>query len=153
MSKNILQSIKNSNERYGKVMGYIKPELSEQPTIREMMKRIRKLNEGLDEPRTLSQAEIDREKEKMLNYFANENVNIEFDEFKVHDNGVLLTGKIDNLIFSYQVVNDDPNLCKAEFNYNGINPSDPDNDKIIKMAQQYYSDFYKYWRDNELQVN
>lgn len=152
MKNNILDKITQTTDRYGRVMGYKTQPLQEM-SMRDMMGVMRKLNEATDGARTLSQAEIDREQEKMLNYFQDDNVNIEFQPLEVYDNAVFWAGKINGqLLFSYIVAPDEKDK-KVDIKYlDGFDPTNPDNDKIIKKVQAYFNDFYKYWRDNELQI-
>lgn len=155
MSKDILQQIsdrtKKFEQHYGDFGAKKKP--IKEMSVREMMGVMRKINEE-DTQRSLTQSEVDREHEKMLNYFNDDNVDIKFEPLQVYPNAVFWSGSIDGqLLFAYKVAPDEKD-SGVEIKYlDGFDPSDPDNDKIIKKVQAYYNDFYKYWRDNELQMN
>lgn len=162
MKKDIQQRLKDitdTTKRYGQVMGYDKQPVKEM-SIREMVNAMRSLNENVpatvanNNPRSLTQAEIDREQEKMLNYFADDNVDIQFQKLDVYDGGVFWGGTIDGqLLFAYSVTPDEQNSGVDIKYLDGFDPADPDNDAVIKKVQAYYNDFYKYWRDNELQID
>lgn len=146
---------KYSFGRFDKFMGIKDKTQIKEMSVRDMVGIMRKLNEDIDNAnKSLSQSEIDREEEKMQNYFQNNNVNIQFEPLIVYSNGVFWGGTIDGqLLFTYSVTPDEA-TSKVDIKYlNGFDPADPDNDEIIKKVQAYYNDFYKYWRDNGLQLD
>ncbi len=157
MSKDIFQQISDRTKKFEQHFGdFDKKKVPiKEMSVREMLSITRpKLNE--DAERSISQAEIDREQEKMLNYFADDSVDIQFKHFIVKPNAVFMSGTIDGqVLFAYTVAPEETNDTKGvQVEYlDGFDPSNPDNDKIIKKVQAYYNDFYKYWRDNELQLN
>jgi len=123
-------------------------------TMRDMLGKMRKidkpiqsLNEDVQNDLTTN---IDRksEEQKMANYFEENNVTIEFGDFKVMGNGVILTGTIDAQIeFAYKVTPQEES-SGIEVNYlEGFEPQDPENEVVIKKVESYYDIFYKYWRD------
>lgn len=154
--KDILKLISDKNKQFEK--RYSSPTPLQQPpkeiTMREMLACTRrKVNEEIQ--RTISQAEIDREHEKMLNYFADDEVNIQFKDFLIKPDAVFMSGIIaDAIMFAYTVsssVSSPEEGCKIEY-LDGFDPANPENDKLIKKVQAYWNDFYRYWRDNELQL-
>jgi hypothetical protein len=158
MSKDILKLISDRNKRFE--YRYGDPKSNQQPvsemSMRDMLALTRpKLNEN-DQPRQITQAEIDREHEKMLNYFAEDEVDIQFQDFLVKPDAVFMSGKIgDGILFAYQVspsAMSQEQGCRIEY-LDGFDPSNPDNDRLIKKVQAYWGDFFKYWRDNELQLD
>ncbi len=152
MRGNILDQITDKTKQFEKRYSF---EPKKQPvkemSMREMLGKMRVLNE--DQRRTISQAEIDREHEKMQNYFADDGVDIQFQDFDIEPNGVFMSGTIDGqLQFAYKVTPQERD-SKAEVNYlDGFDSTDPDNDNLIKKVQNYYNDFKKYWIENELQL-
>ncbi len=151
MGKNVFNTVNNSSKRFEKLMGYTEKKSIKEMSVREMIGVMRNLNEDImNSNKTLTQSEIDREQEKMLNFFQDQNVDIKFEPLVVYDNGVFFGGTIDNqLLFTYSVT-----TSKVEIKYlDGFDPADPDNDEIIKKVQAYYNDFYRFWRDNALQLD
>lgn len=153
MKGDILQQITDRTKNFEKKIGFGAKPVIKEMSMREMLGVMRKkVNEGTD--RVVTQAEIDREHEKMLNYFADDNVDINFTEFEVYPNGVFMGGTIDGqLLFAYKVASEEKDSGVQVKYLDGFDPSDPDNDAIIKKVQSYYNDFYRYWRDNELQLS
>jgi hypothetical protein len=151
--QNIEQTVKRFNDRFG----YEKKKPLKEMSVRDMMGIMRKLNEDINalSDGALSGAELDREQEKIKNYFANENVNVEFKEiFVKKDKGVIAYGSVDDQLFFYYTVSSDAKESGVQLEYlDGFDQRNPNNDKIVKMVQQYYNDFYKYWRDNTLQLD
>jgi len=156
MRKDILQQIADRTKKFEQHYGEFgnKKKVVKEMSVREMLGVVRKaLNED-DAPRAVNQTEIDREQEKMLNYFADDNVDIQFEPLQIYPNGVFLSGSIDGqLLFAYKVAPEEKDSGVEVKYLDGFDPSDPDNDKVIKKVQAYYNDFYKYWRDNELQLS
>ena len=155
MKGEILQQITERTKNFEKRYGFEPKKPTKEMSMRDMLGVMRKkVNENLDQTRNLTQAEVDREQEKMLNYFQDDNVDIQFEPLNVYSDGIFWGGSIDGqLLFAYKVTPDEK-TSGVEVKYlDGFDPSDPDNDKIIKKVQSYYNDFYKYWRDNELQIS
>jgi hypothetical protein len=155
MGKSIFDQISDRTKRFEERGGFGTPTNKLQDmSMRDMLALTRpKLNE--DVARTISQSEIDREHEKMQNYFADDNVEIEFKDFMVKPDAVFMSGIIDGqILFAYTVASQETQDNKGvQIEYlNGFDATNPDNDQIIKKVQAYYNDFYKYWRDNELQL-
>lgn len=152
MNSSILDRISERNKKYEQRLGFVKKQPIKEMTIREMLGSMRKLNE--DQPRTISQSEIDREHEKMQNYFAEDGVNITFQDFAIRPDAVFMSGTIDNDIqFAYEVSQDHLKMEPGDLHYlNGFDSTDPENDKLVKKVQDYYNTFKQYWIDNELQL-
>jgi hypothetical protein len=124
-------------------------------TMRGMLGKMRKLkedtNNGLGQKKTTPFDEK-REEEKFLNYFNNNQINVEFIPIEIYDNRVFWGGTIDGqLQFVYKVTPNE-NTSGYELNYlEGFDKNNPENDDVVKKIQNYYDDFYKYWRDNVIQ--
>lgn len=155
MSRSILDQITDRAKRFEDRFGIKETNQRQDMSMRDMLAITRpKLNEDI--ARSMSASEVDREKEKMQNYFADDNVEITFNDFAIKHNAVFMSGTIDGQIeFAYVVSPEESiNQKGVQLNYlDGFDPTNPDNDQIIKKVQAYYNDFYKYWRDNELQLN
>ena len=95
--------------------------------------------------------EIDKEEEqeKMNKYFSEPNVAIEYRDFLVKSDEVLLSGTINNAIEFVLVASADNNSEDVTVNYlDDFQAQDPKNEEIIKKLNDYHHDvFYKYWRE------
>lgn len=139
-------------------------------TMRDMLKKTRKLNEDFEQEQTQQNQEqepvnaepvkrtnkatsFDREKEErgFRNFFSNLMVSVNFIELEVFDDLITWGGTIDGMIqFMYSVTNDEA-TSGTDFNYlEGFSPDNADNDELIKRIESYYDIFYKYWRENGL---
>lgn len=125
-------------------------------TMRNMLGKMRNLQKLKEEPQIKHTTSLDqREQEnKMKQFFAQNNVTIEFEPLEVYDNGVFWAGTIDGQLgWTIKVTpHEDSSGIDVEY-LKGFDAQDPENEEIIKKLQHFYSDFYKYWRDNELQDN
>lgn len=154
MKGNILEQITDKTKQFEKRYSFEPKKPVKEMSMREMLGKMRNLNENI-EPE-VSPAEIDREKEKMLNFFANDNVDINFENFQVQPQGVFLSGLVgDQIQFSYTVT---PKITTkdqgVQLNYlNGFDANNPENDKLVKKVQDYYDTFSNYWIENQLQLN
>lgn len=152
MGKDILKQITERTQKFEQHFGSFdsKKKPVKEVSMRDLLGTMRKkINE--DQQPTLSQSEIDREQEKMLNYFTDDNVTIEFEKLELYPEGIFWSGTVDGqILFAYKVSPDEKDSGVEVKYLNGFDPADPDNDKIIKKVQAYYNDFYKYWRDNYL---
>lgn len=156
MKGNILEQITDRTKQFEKRYSFEKKQPVKEMSMREMMGKMRKLNEEDVNNQPVSQSELDREKEKMLNFFANDNVDINFENFEVKPEGVFLSGLVgDQIQFSYTVTSDITTKDRGvQLNYlNGFDASEPENDKLIKKIQDYYDSFANYWIENQLQLN
>lgn len=120
-------------------------EVKKDMSMRDMLGKMRVINEASE-----LGTNIDKEGEegRMSDYFEEDNVTIEFEDFQVHTKGVLLAGTIDGQIqFAYKVTPDEK-TSGIDVNYlDGFDPQDPENEVVIKKVESYYNLFYKYWRD------
>jgi len=92
-----------------------------------------------------------QEEDKFRESVKNFNVDVQFEPIKILDNSVVWNGTIDNQIQWSFLVTPDESVNGVEFNYSkGFDDKKPDNEELIKAVRAYYDDFYKYWRDNEL---
>lgn len=116
-------------------------------TMRDMLGKMRVMNEDIQKDLTTN-TDKSNEENKMANYFEENNVTIDFENFKVFGNGVILTGTIDGQIqFAYKVTPEEQ-TSGIEVNYlEGFEPQDPENEEVINKVESYYDIFYKYWRD------
>lgn len=132
------------------------------PTMRDMLKITRGINEQIEgeqpqakEPRINMKNSFDqtREEDRFRQFFDNMNVNIQFVELEVFPDLIFFGGTIDNMLQFVYKVTPDEGTSGVEFNYlDSFDRNNPDNQKIIEMVESYFSSFYKYWRDNVLDV-
>ena len=123
-------------------------------SMRDMLSITRNINEdtfyGDDKKNKFDQKQ---EEFKMDEYFSNNNVDIDYIDIEVYDNAVFWGGTIDNQIQFVYTVTPDEKTSGFEINYlEGFDRTNPENEEIIKKIERYYNEFYKYWRDNELDV-
>lgn len=116
-------------------------------TMRDMFKITRKLNEDVENKKTVYDQGM--EEEKFMNFFRDMNVNVNFIELEIKDNLVFWGGTVDGIIQFIYKVTPDESTSGVEFNYlEDFSPDNPENDVIIKKIESYYDSFYKYWRNN-----
>lgn len=121
-------------------------------TMREMLGRMRKLKEddGMGE-KTITPLDKKTELEKIQRNFDDLEVNVSIEDFEVYDNGVFLSGTIDDQItFTYSVSPTEEGSGVEWTASQDFDSNNKDNDEVIKRLESYYNEFYKYWRDNEL---
>jgi len=131
--------------------------------VRDFLKITRKLNEdfNIEENDTNNTQKSENkvtiydqkiEEQKFLNFFKDINVNVKFIQLEVYENLVFWGGTVDGIIqFIYKVTADEA-TSGVEFNYlEDFTPDNPENDVIIKMIENYYDTFYKYWQNNIIQ--
>jgi len=92
------------------------------------------------------------EENKFRDAIKDFNVDVDFKPIEILDNSVVWNGTIDNQIQWSFLVTPDENLNGAKFNFaKNFDDTEPDNQKLIDAIRAYYDDFYKYWRDNEVE--
>ncbi len=151
-----------------------KPKIEEKKkdmSVRDMLKITRSINEA-----TMSQLDINqdgnvdanlidvdtdskktvfdqtKEEEKFREAIKQFNVDAQFEPIEILDNSIVWNGTIDNQIQWSFLVTPDENVNGAKFNYSqNYDDKQPDNEELIKTIEAYYDDFYKFWRDNELE--
>jgi len=162
MKGNILQQITERTKNFEKRYSFEHKAPSKEMSMREMMGVMRKrVNEAEEGQRKVSQSEIDREEEKFRNYFADDGVTVDFYELLIEPQGVLWGGNVNGqLAFAYFVYSaeaeksDPAKKSRVEVQYlNGFDPTNPENDKLVKKVQDYYNTFKQYWIDNQLELN
>ncbi len=129
-------------------------------TMRDLLKKTRKLNEDFAQEQEQETQPIkrvnkatpfdqDREETAFKNFFSDMTVSIKFIPIEIFDDLVTWGGTIDGMVqFMYSVTADEAS-SGIDFNYlEGFSPENPDNAEIIKKIETYYDIFYKYWRDN-----
>ncbi|MFW5847582.1 MAG: hypothetical protein ACOCVF_01500 [bacterium] len=130
-------------------------------SMRDMLGRMRKhkMQEQDDEqsglePAPITPTEQRKEEEKFEKFFNNNIVDIEFNDLLVYDNAIFWSGTIDNQLKWVFKVSPDEQNSGVEIKYlEGFEPTDPENDELVKKIEAYYNTFYKYWRNNELQID
>lgn len=134
-------------------------------TVKDFIKITRKLNEDFDNndnndintntPKPENKVTIYDQKieeQKLLNFFRDVNVNVKFIQLEVYENLVFWGGTVDGIIQFIYKVTPDESTSGVEFNYlEDFTPDNPENDLIIKMIENYYDTFYKYWQNNIIQ--
>lgn len=125
------------------------------PTTQSLVKKMRIINEQEGQERQDRKTVYDqtREERNFRNNIDDLNVTVEFIPLEVYDDFVFWGGTIDGVIqFAYKVTPDEE-TSGVEFNYlEDFNPENPDNEEIIERIENYYDQFYKYWRNNVLQT-
>jgi hypothetical protein len=124
-------------------------------SMNEMISRMRNhIAEQVVQNRHLTDSELDIEKKKFENTLANFNVVCEYEPFMIVNGGVIWGGTIDNQIQWVFKVTEDDQTSGVELNFSSdFNPDEGDNKRIVDTIQSYYNQFYKYWRDNELELD
>jgi hypothetical protein len=93
-----------------------------------------------------------KEEERMLSFFKDMTVNFDFINIVVENDRVFWGGTIDGAIQFVYKVTPDEKTSGVEFKYlDDFNSADEENQEIIEKVEDYYSIFYKYWRDNLIQ--
>jgi hypothetical protein len=139
-----MKNIEFNTERIQKLMGKVSEAAKKDPTMNEMIARMKNyVNEQMAQSRHLTDSELDVEKRKFENAFSNYNVS-----------GVFWSGVIDGQIQWVYMVTKDDSTSGVELNFApDFNPDEGDNKKIVEIIQSYYNQFYKYWRENELELD
>jgi hypothetical protein len=92
------------------------------------------------------------EEEKFREAIKNFNVEAHFEPIEILDYSVVWNGTIDNQLQWSFLVTPDESVNGVKFNYSeNFDENEPDNEELVKTISSYYDDFYKYWRDNELE--
>ena len=92
-----------------------------------------------------------QQEEKFRNAIKQFNVNVQFEPMKITDNTVVWSGTIDNQLQWSYLVTPDESINGPKFNYSkNFNDGEPSNQDLIEFIKNYYNDFYKYWREGEL---
>ena len=150
-TKKMLRKMDNANKGIYEDLSDLKPIKFNKPqTMRESLKLMREAIETSDKEKT-TERDMRDEEDRMQNFFAEQNVHIEFKVLDVFDNSVFAGGVINRQIqFIYKISTmDGENGVKIE-TLDDFNEKDPNNGEIIKKIESYYDTFYKYWEDNIL---
>ena len=119
-------------------------------TVRDMLKRVRKLNEEIDDRSTA--VDQNTEEKKFQDFFDDLMVTVNFEPLEVYDSGIFWGGTIDNQVQWVYKVTPDESTSGYDVDYlDTFDKSNPENDEIIRRIENYYGTFYKYWRDNMLE--
>jgi hypothetical protein len=125
-------------------------------SVRDMLKITRNLNEQEEEKEVVDKKTVydqNIEEEKFRNFFNDMNVSIKFIDLEVRDDLVFWGGTIDGVIQFIYKITPNEKTSGVEMNYlEDFSPDNPDNEEIVDRIETYYDTFYKYWRNNMLQL-
>lgn len=126
------------------------PKTKTQDLVKHMRNIILENEEKINNVETVYDQEF--EKEKLLNYFKDLNVNFKFVDLEVFENLVYWGGIVDGVIkFAFTVTADEEN-SGVIFDYTDeFSPDNPENEEIVNRLELYYEVFYKYWQENVIQ--
>lgn len=128
----------------------LKGEIYSKKSIQEMVKQMRQLNERKSLKTVYDQSQ---EEDKFRKNMNDLNVTVDFIPLKVYDDYIFWGGTIDGIIQFVYKVTPDEQTSGVEFNYlDDFSVDNPDNDEIVKRIENYYDQFYQYWRDNIFQI-
>jgi hypothetical protein len=129
-----------------------------QLTTRDLLGKMRTLNEETEEEKNVlgvnKKTDFDQhdEETKMTDSFKDLEVVIDFNELEVYDKAVFFSGTIDGQVQWVYTVTPDERSSKFEINYaDDYDPNAKENEKILKRIEEYYNNFYRYWRNNIIQ--
>jgi len=92
------------------------------------------------------------EEDKFRNAVRKFNIDVKFEPIEILDNSIIWNGTVDNQLQWSFLVTPDETVNGAKFNYSrNFDDSKPENEEMVETIKSYYDDFYKYWRDNELE--
>ena len=129
-------------------------------SIQEWVKEFRKLNEQ-EEPEAETQKRVNKktpqDEDKMRDWFNDVfrglNITPEFEELVIYDDLVFWSGWINGLIQFIFTVSENPDVNNVEINYaDDLNIQNPENDKIVKKLEDFYTDFSEYWKKELFEV-
>lgn len=132
------------------------------PSMNEMMNAMRSLvkedfmqqQEPEMQARQLGDSELNIEKDKFENTFKNYNVAFEYEPLLIIGRAVIWGGTIDGQIQWIYKVSDEDNTSGVEMNFApDFNPDEGDNKKIVNLIESYYNVFFKFWRENQLELD
>jgi hypothetical protein len=133
----------------------VKEFTKKQPTTQDFVRRMRLINEQENDERKNLKTVYDqtREEKNFRKNIDDLNVTVDFIPLEVYDDFVFWGGTIDGTIQFVYKVTPDEDTSGVEFNYlEDFNPENEDNEEIIERIENYYDQFYKYWRNNILQT-
>jgi hypothetical protein len=133
----------------------VKEFTKKQPTTQDYVRRMRLINEQENDERKNLKTVYDqtREEKNFRKNIDDLNVTVDFIPLEVYDDFVFWGGTIDGTIQFVYKVTPDEDTSGVEFNYlEDFNPENEDNEEIIERIENYYDQFYKYWRNNILET-
>lgn len=118
--------------------------------IRNSLRKMRNLVENSLNNKTAFDQFI--EEKKLYDFFDDNTLMIDFQDLEVHEYGVIWGGIINNEVGFVYTVSKDSDMSTVEINYDedDFNALKDENQQLIKKIENYYTVFYKYWRDNFL---
>ena len=120
--------------------------------MRDMLKITRRINEDVENKKTVFDQSM--EEEKFRNFFNDMNVSIKLIDLEIYNDLVFWGGTIDGVIQFVYKVTPDESTSGIEFNYlEDFSPDNPENEEITNRVESYFDTFYKYWRDNVITNN
>lgn len=125
--------------------------------MRDMLKITRKLNEEVDNNEISVNKETSydqkNEENKITDAFKDLNVTLHFGDLVIFNNKVTWSIMVDGIVMFSYTVTPDENTSGVDFEYtDDFSPENPDNKEIIDRINSYYNTFYKYMRDNVIQL-
>ena len=126
-------------------------EVKKELTTRDLLGKMRKLNEDNYQPEITTSMDMRQEEDRMKNFFADNNVDIRFTVLDVFDDRVFAGGTIgQDIQWVFKVApSEEKSGVKIKY-LESFDPNNPDNKEILEKIESYYDTFYKYWRDNIL---
>ena len=131
-----------------------------QPTTRDLLGKIRKLNEDFDNeenPKNKKNMATDFDKkywiDRFNNFFDDLNITITNDDvfqLEVFDDYVFWGANVQGQIQFLYAVTDEDTTSGVQFNYaKEFNAENEDNQKIVERIELFYDQFSDYWRKNK----
>lgn len=154
----LMGRLRTGNPNFGRDLS--KDEKKKEPSVRDMLKNLRKLNEEFKnnpEQKNIKNHATDFDKKYWIDRFNTffDDLDITIDnedvfDLEVYDDyifwGATILGQIQFLF----AVTDDENSSGVQFNYaKDFNANNEDNQNIIKRIEVFYDEFADYWRKNK----
>lgn len=123
-------------------------------SVRDMLKITRTMNESEEIENKATDKDRDVQLESIQNYFSDMQVNlVMFEKMIITEKEVVWGGVVDGMIkFTYSVTAKDSS-SNVVFKYlDDFSQDNPENNEIIERLEAYYREFYKYWRENAINM-
>lgn len=130
--------------------------LNERTLMRNMLGKVRYQNENFGQnDNKATPSDQRREEEKFLNNFRDDEVNTNFQDIEIYNDKVFWGGttetKNGSIDWIYKVSDSTENSGFIPNEDSNFDVTIPENKQVMDKLRVYYDEFYKYWRDNELQ--